>query len=255
MRIPLLNKLFENSDKPKAGTPRSVSHSPKDIASTLKKYADANTHIEGSFLSAGNNKVEFATGIINVDSQTRSILFDTFVPEDTNLQLEPGTKVLFALSHLGVRTQFECSLKKSDPTPRFEHTFEFPKGIEHIQLRDAFRIRISSVNPVRIILENPEKGSYSGYISDLSVTGARLQLKGLITPQPHRGDLYDNCYITLNDGQRVVCAAQLMHWQFNPKKEITTLGVKFIDIDASTERKLNRFLTDMQRKERGTTNP
>lgn len=251
MRIPFLNKFFGREDsKPKAGAPRSVHHSPKDIAASLKKYADANSLIEGEIDPDGKNPIKFTTGIINIDPDNRTIIFDSLTPEEYNDKFDPGCLVRFTLSHLGVRTQFDAQYQYSIESPRFEHLFNFPKGIEHIQLRDAFRIKISTINPARITLENQEKGSYSGCISDLSVTGARIQLQNLIQPQPHRGDLYDKCYITLSDGQRLVTSAQLMHWQYNPKKEITDLGIKFLNMDASTERKLNRFLTDLQRKER-----
>ena len=253
MRIPFLSKLFEKEkepDKPKPGAPRSVHHNPKDIAGFLDQYAKANSLIEGEAHGHGKQKIRFTTGINSVDMEKRVIHFDSFHPETLNSEIKPGQSVHFCLNHLGVRTQFDCVLKNSLELPRYEHVFEFPKGIEHIQLRDAFRIKISSVNPVRMTLENTEQQTYSGLVSDLSVTGARMQLQHLIQPQPHRGDEFPNCYVTLSDGQRIVCSAQLMHWTYDPKKDITVLGVKFTNLEQPLERKLNRFLTDLQRRER-----
>ena len=255
MRIPIIDKLFNKSNnethqaKPKAGAPRSVHHNPKDIALSLQKYADADTLIEGE-ARVKTDPLHFSTGILEVDSQKRLLIMDTLDPSEANSELKPGTQVHFALPHLGVRTQFDCVLKQSQASPNFLHTFESPKGIEHIQLRDAFRLKISSVNPVKITVENPDIGSYAGLVSDLSVTGARIQLKHLIQPKPNRGDNYPICYLTLSDGQRLTFGAQLMHWQYDPKKDVTVIGVKFLEMEPSSERKLNRFLTDLQRKER-----
>ncbi|MCG8668791.1 MAG: flagellar brake protein [Pseudomonadales bacterium] len=253
MRIPFISKLLErDKERQKTGTPKSVHHNPKDIATSLKKYAEANTLVEGEMISDGNGKevVRFTSGIINVDADNRTIIFDATHPDEVNTQFLPKSNVKFTLSHLGVRTQFNCEYQYSIDSPRYEHLFSFPKGIEHIQLRDAFRIRISTINPVRMTLENNDKGTHSGYVCDLSATGARIQLQKLIQPQPHRGDIYEHCYITLSDGQRIHASCQLMHWQYDPKKDITLLGVQFLQMDAAIERKLNRFLTDLQRKER-----
>ncbi len=253
MRIPFLSKLFEkdkDTGKPKAGAPRSVHHNPRDIAAFLQQYAEANSLIEGEAGGRPKDKIRFTTGINSVDTENREVHFDSFHPESLNTQIKPGTPVHFSLSHLGVRTQFDCVLKHSLELPRYEHVFEFPKGVEHIQLRDAFRIKISSVSPVRMTLENNNGQTYSGLVSDLSVTGARMQLQHLIQPQPHRGDEFPHCYVTLSDGQRIVCGAQLMHWTYDQKKDITVLGVKFTNLEQTLERKLNRFLADLQRRER-----
>lgn len=251
MRIPFIGKLFEkDNDKPKAGLPKSVHHNAKEIAASLKKYADANTLIEGEIALDAKNIKRFTTGILNVDPKDQTIIFDSFNPSEMDGALSPGCTVKFVLSHLGVRTQFECVYKSSNDSPSVEHLFSFPKGLEHIQLRDAFRMHISTVNPVRVTIEHKEKGGHSGCVSDLSVTGARVQIKQLIQPQPHRGDFYDQCYIILSDGQRIFCNAQLMHWQYDPKKDVTVLGLKFVNMEPAAERKLNRFLTDLQRKER-----
>lgn len=253
MRIPFISKFLNSKsqqDKPKPGAPRSVHHNLKDIAHLLIQYADANSHIEGELRNGNKPPLCFTTGINSVDVENRLVYFDAFNPATANDAIQPGTSVHFSLSHLGVRTQFDCTLQSSQSEPRYEHAFQFPKGIEHIQLRDAFRLKISTVNPVRITLESDEIGIYSGLVSDLSVTGARMQMQRLIEPQPHRGDIYPQCYMTLSDGQRIFCGAQLMHWQYDPHKDTTTLGVKFVDLDPGLERKLNRFLTELQRKER-----
>lgn len=250
MRIPFFSKLFKREDpSQQPGTPRSTHHSPKDIAASLIRYANANTLVEG-VISESKKPLRFTTGIMNVDGENRTLIFDAFTPQTCEAQLDPGTQVRFTLSHLGVRTQFDCQYQYTIESGRHEHVFHFPKGIEHIQLRDAFRIKINTINPLRMTLNHIDKGSYSGNISDLSVTGARIQLKNLIEPKPIRGDIYEQCYIMLSNGEQINTSAQLMHWQYDAKKSMTDLGVKFLDMNASTERKLNRFLTDLQRKER-----
>lgn len=254
MEIPFLSKLLhkeKDAGKPKPGAPRSVHHNPKDIAGFLQQYAQANSLIEGEISAGRKSPIRFTTGINSVDTEKRLIHFDSLHPESLNTQLEPGTSVHFSLSHLGVRTQFDCLLDHSLDMPRFEHVFQFPKGVEHIQLRDAFRMKISTVNPVRITLEGTDQNTWSGLVTDLSITGARMQMQHLIQPEPHRGDEYPACYLTLTDGQRIACGGQLMHWTYDTRKDITTLGIKFVNMQQPLERKLNRFLTDLQRKERG----
>ena len=254
MRIPFLSRLFKKTsqaEKPKPGVPRSISHSPRDINRLLLQCVKDNSLLDVDTGSSEQQLRRATTGINSVDIERRVIYVDTFKPEAVNRNVSPGDRVRFSLNYLGVRTHFDCVLKETADTPHIEHTFEFPRGIERTQLRDAYRLRISAVNPVRVTLENADKNTWSGLVSDLSVTGARVKIRKLLQPEPQRGDEYPHCYVTLSDGQRVACGARLIHWSYDPHKDITIIGICFIDLESRQELKLNRFLTDLQRKEMG----
>ena len=45
-------------------------------------------------------------------------------------------------------------------------------------------------------------------------------------------------------------ARSLMHWQFDHEQQVSYLGLQFEQMDTTIQKALNRYLTDLQRKQR-----
>ena len=252
----LIGKLFGNDgDKQLKGSPRNIKHGTGDIAALLRLYQSEN-HLLTAIIESDQEKrpVKYSTGILMVEPRKRQFGTDEFIQREGNARLRPGVIVQFSLTHHGIRHQFECAWKGStleDGIPR--HWFEFPKGIEQVQLRDAFRVKLSQAHPIKVALTHAEKPPCAGTVSDLSSTGLRMRVLGVIKPKPTRGEHFNSCHFVLGDGQPVVCEARLMHWQYDPDRDETFLGIRFEHVDGNTQRALNRYLTDLQRKQRHLT--
>ncbi|MCP5015260.1 MAG: hypothetical protein GY938_08255 [Ketobacter sp.] len=250
----LLDKLFGNEDKPNDGSPKNIKHSPNDIGELLSLYHDQNHLVTAMIMNLGKRKIaKLSTGILSVDSAALRFTTDEFIPSDLPELLGDGTKVQFSLTHHGVRHQFDAIHIQALPSDSgTHHVFQFPKGIEQIQLRDAFRVKLSQAHPIKVTLTHATNPAITGTLADLSSSGMRIRIDGLVTPKPVRGEIYSSCHLVLSDGQPVVGGARLMHWQYDPDLRISFLGVHFENLDGTTQRALNRFLTDLQRKQRLT---
>lgn len=248
----LLGKLFGQDNRPGQGSSRNVKHRLSDIGELLRLYQAENHLLTATFVNDNSRKLgKMSTGIIAVDARQRQFVTDPFIPKACNELLTPGTLVLLSLTHHGIRHQFECLWKNSDGTGDSQrHWFEFPKGIEQVQLRDAFRVKLSQAHPIKVALTHAEKPPVTGTIADLSSSGMRMRMHGMFKPKPARGEIYTSCHFVLSDGQPVVCKARLMHWQFDPEQDVTFLGIQFEELDGNTQRTLNRYVTDLQRKQR-----
>lgn len=248
----LLDKLFGGEDKPKEGSPTNIKHSQHEIGDLLTLYHDQNHLITAIIMNAGKRKLaKLQTGIIEVDRDGLRFVTDEFHPSETEQLLGDNTKIQFSLTHHGVRHQFNATHIQTQSTPSgTRHYFNFPKGIEQIQLRDAFRVKLSQAHPIKVTLTHVSNPVITGTLADLSASGMRIRIDGLVTPKPVRGEIYSSCHLVLSDGQPIVCGARLMHWQYDPDLRISYLGVHFEDLDGNTQRSLNRFLTDLQRKQR-----
>lgn len=256
MRIPFISRLLESDEPSPArwGNQKSVQHKHLEITRQLQQYADAQ-HLLTAQICRGN-KLErpgMTTGIVRVDESHSQFMVDDFRPPVNN-PLTPGQPLHFSLTHMGVRCQFNANFVETVAMPGGnQHTLDYPKGIEHIQLRDAYRVQVGSLHPVRVTLTKPDQPTLTGLVVDLSASGARVRIDGLIRPQPHRGDDYEHCVLLLTDGTRITSGARLMHWQYDLKQDQTTLGIQLTGLNASAQRSLSRYLIDLQRLEQQHT--
>ena len=248
----LLDKLFGSDDKPKHGSPKNIKHAQDEIIKLLNLYKDQEHLMTAIIMNAGQRKIaKLTTGILAVDAQGQQFVTDEFHPSDPQQLLANGTKIQFSLTHHGVRHQFDAIHIQSQSTPEgLRHHFQFPKGIEQIQLRDAFRVKLSQAHPIKVTLTHKEQAAITGSLADLSASGMRVRIDGLVSPKPVRGEVYSSCHLVLNDGSPIICAARLMHWQYDPDLRVSFLGIQFVELDGNTQRALNRFLTELQRKQR-----
>lgn len=256
MRIPFISRLLESDEPSPArwGNQKSVQHKHLEITRQLQQYTDAQ-HLLTAQIYRGNKpeRQRMATGIVRVDEPHSQFMVDDFNPPPEH-RLANGQAVHFSLTHMGVRCQFNASYIETVAMPGGnQHTFDYPKGIEHIQLRDAFRVQVGSLHPVRVTLTKTDQPTLTGLVVDLSASGARLRIDGLIRPQPHRGDEFEHCVLYLTDGARIAGSAKLMHWQYDINKDQTTLGIQLTGLNAATQRNLSRYLIDLQRLEQQHT--
>lgn len=250
----LFGKLFGQNIGSGPQSARNVKHRASDIGELLRQY-QAEHHLVTAELAIepGNlrRRLKTSTGIVGVDSKSRIFAIDPLLPTEANKRLGAGTSIQFSLSHGGVRHQFESQWRKSEGEgDQLKHWFEFPKGIEQVQMRDAFRVKISQAHPIKVALTHPEKPPIAGTMADLSASGLRLRMPGAIKPRPTRGEEYTSCHFVLGDGTPIVCRGRLMHWQYDPNLDVTFMGIQFEELDGNAQRALSRYVTGVQRKQR-----
>lgn len=264
MAMGFLKKLFNTDEDSTAKADISVQHGPAYIANQLQELSKVNTLIEGQIVDNGKPVQRFTTGITSVDTTSERFYIEHIKPANVANTLRSGDELHFTVNHFGERIQFKCHYAGRHADEQ-NHSVDFPSGIEHVQLRNAFRLKISRVSPVYLQLERvlppppesegepnreAETEQLNGYVSDISVTGARLHLEGNNTDALQRGERYDNCEIKLADTQTIHCAAQLMHWRYDDINNETQLGLQFDKLSPPQEKTLARFISDIQRKYR-----
>lgn len=250
----LFGKILGNGQQGDSSPSRSIKSRVTDIGDQLKLYREQNLLFTVVLKADGNHHGKLAkmsTGIMDVDVKGKRFATDPLLPKETNRLLTTGAVVLLSFTHQGIRHQFECLwLGSEGKDDQLRHWFDFPKGIEQIQLRDAFRVKFSQAHPIKVALTHAEKPPITGTLADLSATGMRMRTQGLLNPEPERGEVYNSCHFVLSDGQAITCAASLMHWQHDTELGVTFMGIRFEQLDGGTQRALNRYLNELQRKQR-----
>ena len=248
----LFEKLFGSDNSIKKGSPKRVKHHQRDIQDLLQYYQQQNQLLTAVIMDEPRKKiVKLTTGIYFVDLEKREIKVDEFQPKSVHTLLNDTVQVQFSLSCDGVRHQFSSHWLGCEFENQLTiHRFTFPKGIEQIQLRDAYRVPLSQQTPTIVTLTRESKPIITGTLFDLSSSGLRLVTEGLLYPKPIRGEHFTSIHFVLNDGNPVIGEARLMHWHFDTQKKLTHLGLHFEQFDGHTQRSLNRFITEIQRKQR-----
>lgn len=258
MALDFIKKMFSNTPE-NTDAAGSVQHGAQDIATQLSQFLQANTLLEGELVNAeGVSTASFTTGLAAISSENQFFIIEEIAPAPVSNQIKSGDHLRFTVNHCGERIQFSTTYMERDDLGA-KHRIQFPKGIEHVQLRNAFRLKISRVSPVYLELSHtppatadnptPEVERLNGYVSDISITGARLHIEGKLN-NLERGKLYNPCTVLLGDQQTIQTSARLMHWQCYEQDNETQLGMQFQDLKPPEEKLLARFISDIQRKYR-----
>ncbi len=255
MRVPFFFRFKQQNEEDvpvRWGSKRKLQHHLTQINRSLEEYQKAH-HLLTLQIIQGRQTVseKYTTGIIDTDLDSQCFLIDPLIPDEGNALLKPGVTAMFSVTHLGIRFQFKAKYQRSVNQSGYQgHIFQFPQAIEHIQLRDAFRVKISNAHPIPVVLQSDSGVSLSGNIVDLSATGARIRIPGAINSTIERGEHFDSCSLVLPDGNTIECEAQLIHFEFKQESEQTLLGIRFMQLESHLQRSLSRFINDQQRKER-----
>lgn len=250
----LIGKLFGSDDPLKKGAPKLVKHHQRDIHDLLHYYQEQNQLLTAVIMDDASKKIiKLTTGIHQIDEAQRTFQVEDFQPQNVQSLLNASVRMQFSLSCDGVRHQFSCHWLNTENQPSsITHRFAYPKGIEQVQLRDAYRISLNQQPPIVVTLTRQSKPIITGHVFDLSSGGLRLVCDGLLYPKPLRGEHFSSIHFVLNDGSPIVGEARLMHWHFDAQKKQTHLGVHFERMDGHTQRSLNRYITEVQRQYRFT---
>lgn len=251
MFIDKLKQWFTNGSKDEGNVSAiNLSHG-KMIARWLTRYQEQHQLIRFLTEEKGSEDDAIHTGILYIDLKSKSFFLEELRPRSANKLLRPGMQLYFIASVDGVKHKFTARFVRTEELPQGRtYLCEFPTTIEQIQLRNAYRVKLPRSLPVTISLSHPIKPFISGQAADLSATGARVRIDGVLHSAPVQGDLYSVCRLLMPDGNEIFCQAQLMHFRYASEHKATYMGIMFVDMESMQERVLGKFLTDLQRREK-----
>lgn len=243
-----LENLFIRDTSDTNTAAKSLLHSPKAISDLLNRYCDQHHLLVVSQLTAALKQApETHTLIKEVDLSKRRFCCEPF-------SLPTEDRMEFTVSIDDARHRFTAAYLESTaerkPQQDTGYWFRFPKGIEQIQMRGAFRIKISQANPIEVTLLNQAGSSIDGTLADLSSTGMRVRHEGPLLTTPQCGEVFESCRLILDSDNLIQCQAQVIHWNQDKNRDVSFLGIKFRNMESSEQRILNRYLAQVQRKNR-----
>ena len=125
---------------------------------------------------------------------------------------------------------------------------EYPRYLEEMQRREAFRARLRMGMEVGAIVRADDEGTVQGDLLDLSQQGCQLELPasaaGLLAGAPLPLDL-ELCF---PNGTRFAVKASPRHQTVNTERQTLRVGCRFEGLTSDQERKLWFFVREIERE-------
>ena len=253
----MFKKLFHWSGRstPTNDEPAArITHDSNEIGSLLQNYFHTHQLIHLYPVKGSNQRQQgFQIQISWIDTASKQFAVIAIQSQPQLTKLKNGTLAEFRLSHQGIRHRFKANSVESaqaisgNDSDRQEIRFSFPEGIERKQLRNAFRVAISQAHPIGVLLTLRSSSFLEGQLWDLSATGIRVAVRADL--ELDSGESYQNCRFDLPHGYTVSCSGTLKHWHYNHRAKITFMGIQLADLSGADQRELNRYVTELQRKQ------
>jgi c-di-GMP-binding flagellar brake protein YcgR len=216
------------------------------VAFTLAGYVR-----DGERFSALFGEHMFLTTLIEVDSDDGKLIFDLGGSEALNQRLLRAGHCRLAGRPGGVQVHFNLNqirLVQHDGRPAF--AAPLPGDIVRLQRRESFRIDTPRVKPLRFFIRLPEGREIELTAFDVSVTG--IGLLATADPNLQAGQLLERCRFRLpDDTQDIHLAAQVQHITHSQSRTGARqwrIGVHFLNLSASTENRLQRYIARLERE-------
>lgn len=211
--------------------------------------------MEGKAIVAayGENGKDFLlTSILAVDTRQNMIYLGYGPDEKLNGQLLASQNTTFATTHDQVRVQFSAGrIERSE----FENAPAFrvamPRELLRLQRREYYRLVTSVVNPVKCLV-NTGAGMLEALVVDISIGGV-----GILAYQDNinliAGQTFHGCRIALpGTGEFALSLAVCTTFEITLKNGRHThrAGCQFIDLPASVETEIQRYIIRVDRERR-----
>ena len=126
----------------------------------------------------------------------------------------------------------------------------FPRELLYLQRRDAFRARVPMHMKIEVICRGDNREmSLMARVLNISATGLLIESAAQVHPELEVAEILDSEILILNDGERLKCLCKVAHARYDKVRERTIFGCQFLDLDVSTQIRISRFVTFLQREE------
>ncbi|MCF6217400.1 MAG: flagellar brake protein [Gammaproteobacteria bacterium] len=195
--------------------------------------------------------VNFSTRLLGIDPENGSLIFETTPDEPLNQQISEATMLYCASTINDVPIEFMLDAPHQEKcTDKMCFITPFPQLLIRMQRREFFRINIPQ--GISAICYFPtDTTPVKTELADISIGGFSILVHGDCHLSFKVDDIIEACEIqlSLNDGFKTTLKVKNNIVKSNNNSETTTLiGFTFIDISASIESQIQRFIFNIESK-------
>lgn len=225
-------------------------HAKTEIVHILRAIAQK-TELVTAYFNQGKDFV--LTSILDVDADAQTVMLDYGANEQANRQVVESAKIIFVTTQDKVRVQFAANhMEKSTYDGRDAFRIKLPDLLLKLQRREYYRLSTPVANPIRCVIPKPDGNHVEVSIMDISVGGL-----GVVCYDKsfnlEAGETYEGCRISLPEIGTVVTSLEIRSvFEVTLKTGAVTMrsGCEFVDIPASMQAMIQRYIIKLDRERR-----
>lgn len=220
--------------------------SSQRITSILRPLIDEHSLLRITLKNSGEI---FSSILLATNPDEGELSLDSLHPEQGNITLSQSKHAMVEARVNGIDVKFDIALKESHVDGSLiNHIFAFPETIRYRQRRDSYRAQVSPTYDLGVKLQTEDGKQCSGLLDDISDGGISIQFS-IKKPLPEIFlDNETRCSISLPDGNRIRCRFQVTHTGTHEITNVFQVGGRFIDLDKTQRRAVERFTAKLQRE-------
>ncbi|MBL1277391.1 MAG: flagellar brake protein [Ectothiorhodospiraceae bacterium] len=197
----------------------------------------------------------FNTALLAVDPERDVLIIDELNPKTGHSLFINTRRITLHTLLEGVDVSFTVDLIKEDSENGIAfYEVQFPETIRYLQRRCSFRVPVSAADTIPVEIHTKEKSVHAGEISDISTEGMCIRL-----PKKQNIGLENNteesqCIIQLSDKRNIQCTFRICHSSQHEPSNNIHIGGHFERLDKIQKRAIERFVIELQRKNRQKMN-
>ncbi|MGW8309653.1 MAG: flagellar brake protein [Thiogranum sp.] len=194
-----------------------------------------------------------ATAILEVHDSDGSFRLEHLDSETAHRALLQSGEIHLACRLRGMQLSFTTRLM-DDTEPedaRAAYRLALPASLSCSQRRENFRIRLGPGLAVSVTVPDLDGETVKGDAFDLSATGIGLFLHTRRTPS--RGQRLPGVTLDLPHSRPVRCTLEIRYVHKNAVYRTLRVGARFVGLEPSQQKLLDRFLAEQRRKRRHHT--
>ena len=222
--------------------------SPARISSLLRPLMAQHAIISATITGS---KHFFNTALLAVTPERDLLIIDELNPKEGHSLFINTRRITLHTLLEGVDVSFTVDLIREDSENGIAfYEVKFPESIRYLQRRCSFRVPVSAANSIPVEIHTKEKLVYTGEISDISAEGMCIrfppQKKITLETKAEKSQ----CFIQLPDKRKIQCTFKVCHSSQHEPSNSVHIGGHFERLDKVQKREIERFVIELQRKNR-----
>ena len=255
-----MNNDFDQDNHPENETQlvdnyeKYLIHNRAAIVQKLKQLASGKNNITAHF---GGGQHSMLTQVVDVLTDKGLVVLDYGSNEKINKKITDADRVVFKTQHQGITAQFTTNkIQKAKFRSKPAFACAIPESLLWVQRREYYRVRVPLGDNARCELIHNEDIVITYPILDISIAGIALHMNELdLEYMLEPGMVFNRTHLRLPDDEVATVNMKIVNQL--PMKEGNTdagerFGCQFIDIDADTSAKIQRYIYSIEQLNRRT---
>lgn len=228
----------------------------------LKRLQNKHTPLKLNFDAVAD---KYTSMVVSVNYKEGYFLLDEVTPRWGDDLMTKAVPFSFESFHDGCRisaSQVQASGRAvKDGAPIYK--IAFPKNLHFLQRRQFYRAPIRMSLEIKVLLGvtvPPEKRDeydnlipqeatweYDGLLRDLSAQGCQVDVEGDLQETLEKNTQFDTCHVVFPNGDVIELSIIVRHVGYDEKKNISSLGCQFTNMDPQKDQKISFVVNELQR--------